>query len=246
MTDQDILDFDDVGTALRERRPLHHAHAYRISVGFGGLDFKHVHVPDATPTGAHILHAAGLQGTDDISLLAILADGEFEEVLLHQVFDLHHRGAERFVAFRTDRLFKLTLNGRLIQWGKPLLDGSVLYGLAGIGEDEAVFLETAEGRRLVERGETVDLAPPGVEHFVTAPRSFEILVNARPRKVTRRKVTFEEVVQFAFPGAQPSNVVFSMTFRHVSSEPHHGPLAAGGAVEIKNGSVFNVTRTVQS
>ncbi len=102
-------------------------------------------VPEATPTGAHILHAAGLQETDDVSLLAILADGEFEEVLLHQAFDLHHRGVDRFVAFRTDRLFKLTLNGRLIQWGKPLLDGSVLYGLAGIGEDEAVFLETAEG-----------------------------------------------------------------------------------------------------
>ncbi len=246
MTHQDILDFDDVGAALREGRPLHHAHAYRISLGVDGLDFKHVQVPEATPTGGHILHAAGLPETDDISLLAILADGEFEEVLLNQVFDLHHRGVERFVAFRTDRLFKFTLNGRLVQWGNPLLHGSILYSLAGVGEDEAVFLETAEGRRLVEHGETVDLAPPGVERFITAPRVYEILVNARPRKVSRRKVTFEEVVQFAFPGAQPSNVVFSMTFRHVSSEPHHGPLAAGGAVEVKNGSVFNVTRTVQS
>ena len=241
-----IPDFDDVGEALREGRPLRLSNAYRILVGIDGIDFKHVRVSEASPTGAQILHAAGLQETDDISLLAILASGEFEEVLLHQVFDLHHRGAERFVAFRTDRLFKLTLNGRLVQWGNPLLHGSVLYSLADIGEGHAAFLETPEGRRLIEREETVDLAPPGVEHFVTAPRTYAIVVNARQRTVGHRKVTFEQVVQLAFPEAQPSNVVFSMTFRHVASEPHHGPLAVGGFVDVKNGSVFNVTRTVQS
>ncbi len=246
MNQQDILDFDDVGAALREGRPLHHAHSYRISVGLDGLEFKTVHVPHATPTGAQILQAAGLQGTDDISLLAILASGEFEEVLLHQVFDLHHRGAERFVAFRTDRLFKLTLNGRLIQWGNSFLHGSVLYRLAGAGADEAVFLDTPEGRRLVEHDETVDLAPPGVEHFITGPRSYEIIVNSRPRTAPKRKVTFEEVVHFAFPGAPTTGFAFSMTFRHVASLPHQGELAAGGFVEVKNWSVFNVTRTVQS
>ena len=246
MTQQDILDFDDVGAALREGRPLHHAHNYRILVGLDGLDFKTVHVPDATPTGAHILQAAGLQENDEISLLAILASGDFEEVLLHQVFDLHHRGAERFVAFRTDRLFKLTLNGRLVQWGQPLLHGSVLYQLAHPGEHEAIYLKTANGTRLIEHNETVDLAPPGVEHFVTGPRSYEIIVNSRPRTAPKRKVTFEEVVEFAFPGAPTTGFAFSMTFRHVASLPHQGELAAGGFVEVKNGSVFNVTRTVQS
>lgn len=246
MADIAILDFDELVVALREGRPLFPAHKYLIEVGFNSLDFKAVHVVGATPTGSHILQATNLEASDDITLLAILAGGEFEEVLLDQQFDLRGRGAERFVAFRTDRLFKLTLNKRLIQWGRPDLHGAVLYQLARTAEHEAVFLQSQDGLRLVERDEIIDLAAPGIEHFVTAPLSFEIIVNTRPRSVVRRKVTFEEVVQFAFPGAPTAGFAFAMTFRHVVSLPHHGELAAGGFVDVKTGSVFNVTRTVQS
>jgi hypothetical protein len=246
VTDHEFLAFDDLGAALREARPLHPAHKYRIEFALDGLDFKIVHVAEATPTGAHILEAADLEASNDISLLAILASGEFEEVLLDQHFDLRCRGAERFVAFRTDRLFKLTLNKHLVQWGKPDLRGAVLYQLAHAGEHEAVFLESPGGLRLVEPDEIIDLATPGIEHFVTAPRSYEIIVNSRPRTVVERKVTFEEIVQLAFPGAPTAGFAFSMTFRHVASLPHQGELADGGFVDVKTGSVFNVTRTVQS
>ncbi len=246
MTDHEILDFDDLGVALREARPLHHAHKYRIEFALDDLNFKNVHVSEAAPTGAHILQAAGLEESDDISLLAILATGEFEEVLLEQHFDLRGRGAERFVAFCTDRLFKLTLNKHMVQWGKPDLCGAVLYQLARAGEHEAVFLQSPGEMRLIEADEIIDLAAPGIEHFVTAPRSYEIIVNSRPRTVVKRKATFEEIVQLAFPGAPTAGFAFSMTFRHVASLPHNGELAAGGFVDVKTGSVFNVTRTVQS
>jgi len=81
---------------------------------------------------------------------------------------------------------------------------------------------------------------------VTGPRTYEILVNTRPRVVVGRTVTFEAVVQLAFPNAPTSGLAFSMTYWHVASTPQHGELAAGGFVEVKNGSIFNVTRTVQS
>lgn len=43
------------------------------------------------------------------------------------------------------------------------------------------------------------------------------------------------------------NVVFSMTYRHAASTPHAGELGDGGSVDVKKkGTVFNVTRTVQS
>ena len=77
-------------------------------------------------------------------------------------------------------------------------------------------------------------------------RPFEIIVNARPYTVTEREVTFEQIVQLAFPGTHEANVVFSMTYRHAASKPHSGELGPGGVVEVKNGTVFNVTRTVQS
>ena len=80
-----------------------------------------------------------------------------------------------------------------------------------------------------------------------SPKTFEITVNARPREVEAQLVTFEQIVQLAFPGPHETNVVFSMTYRHAASKPHVGELGAGGSIEVKKkGTVFNVTRTVQS
>lgn len=76
----------------------------------------------------------------------------------------------------------------------------------------------------------------------------EIIVNARSREVSNQQVTFEQVVQMAFPDCPPAdNIVFSMTYRHAESKPHAGELGPGGTVEVKKkGTIFNVTKTVQS
>ena len=71
-------------------------------------------------------------------------------------------------------------------------------------------------------------------------------MTARPKTVTGPEVTFEQIVQLAFPGAADPNVVFSMSYRHAASKPPSGELGAGGTVRVKNGTVFNVTRTTQS
>jgi hypothetical protein len=59
-------------------------------------------------------------------------------------------------------------------------------------------------------------------------------------------VTFEQIVQLAFPGPHEPNVIFSVTYRNAASTPHAGELGPGGVVQVKNGTIFNVTRTVQS
>ncbi len=132
--------------------------------------------------------------------------------------------------------------------GKPVISGTVLYGLAKPGDLEAVFLEVPGSEdRLIEPGELIDLAQPGIERFITARLTFEIIVNSRPRTVNARTVTFDQIVQLAFPGQHEPNVVFSMTYRHAASTPHAGELGGGGTVNVKKkGTVFNVTRTVQS
>jgi hypothetical protein len=78
------------------------------------------------------------------------------------------------------------------------------------------------------------------------PRETEIIVNARKRTVKGDKVSFEEIVQLAFPGSHEPNVAFSMTFRHAASEPHAGEFGPGGHVKVKDGTIFNVTKTVRS
>ncbi|MFP3615284.1 hypothetical protein SB778_35100, partial [Paraburkholderia sp. SIMBA_050] len=60
-------------------------------------------------------------------MCAILASGDFEDVSLNETFDLRGQGAERFIAFRTDRDFKLTLDGRQLIWGRSSISGEALY-----------------------------------------------------------------------------------------------------------------------
>ena len=251
MNTEELLDYDDLGDALREGRVLRPARGYRFLLAQGDLNFQSRQVSDPVPLGRQLLEAAALDPRDGYSLVAILPSGDFEDVRLNEPFDLRERGAERFIAFLTDRDFKLTLNDDELRWGNPIISGSVLYGLAKPGDGEGVFLEVPGGEdRLIEPGELIDLTEPGIERFITAPKppvTFEIIVNSRPRTENARTVTFEQIVQLAFPGQHEPNVVFSMTYRHAASTPHAGELGAGGSVDVKKkGTVFNVTRTVQS
>lgn len=248
MNTEELLDYDDLGDALREGRALRPARGYRFLLAQGDLNFQSRQVSDPVPLGRQLLEAAALDPREGYSLVAILPSGDFEDVRLDEPFDLRERGAERFVAFLTDRDFKLTLNDDELRWGKPVISGTVLYGLAKPSDGEGVFLEVPGGEdRLIEPGKLIDLTQPGIERFITARKTFEIIVNSRPRTVNARTVTFEQIVQLAFPGQHEPNVVFSMTYRHAASTPHAGELGAGGSVDVKKkGTVFNVTRTVQS
>lgn len=245
-------DFDDVGEAIRECRALKHANAYRIKFGLGSLDFRDIEVPDPVPTGRQILESAGLNTRDDYVLVAILDSGDFEDVRLGETFDLRQKGAERFIAFKTDRDFKFTLNDRQLIWGNPILPAEVLYTLSELEPDEVIFRDVRGGVDiLIEHDETVDLDAPGVERFITAPRPTEgylIIVNSREETVDNKRVTFEQIVQLSHPNAPPdTNVRFSMTYRDAASKPHAGELGEGGSVDVKKkGTIFNVTRTVQS
>ena len=80
-------------------------------------------------------------------------------------------------------------------------------------------------------------------------QAIEIVVNARERSVPSDKVTFEQIVCIAFPQNEPAPgqpFVYSMTYRRAASVPHAGELGPGGVVTVKKGTIFNVTRTVQS
>lgn len=244
MKDDELLDYNDLGGAARDFR------TYRIQFALDNLNFRSIEFTDPVPLGRQILAAAGVDARGDCSLFAILPAGDFEDIRLNEVFDLRRRGIEQFVAFHTDREFKLTIDGRQLAWGKPAISGSALYKLANIGNDQAVFLEVRGGEdKLIAPEEMIDLTAAGVEHFITASRptlEIEIIVNARPRVVTGSEVTYEQIVQLAFPGSHNPNSVFSVTYRKAASTPPNGELGAGGVVKIKKGTIFNVTQTDKS
>ncbi|MEG3087432.1 multiubiquitin domain-containing protein [Sphingomonas sp. PB4P5] len=222
---------------------------YEIEIAEADLAFRKIRLRSANPTGREILASGGFEAGGDVALFAILTDGNFEDIRLDEAFEIHRAGVERFVAFQSDRSFRLMISGAQIDWGKPTISGKVLAQLAVASGTQGVFLAIADGDdRIVNPSELVDLTKAGVERFYVADVDVTTLikVNGRGRSVPGIEVTFEQIVQIAFPNDTTPNAVFSMTYRHAASQPHAGDLAVGGVVHVKEGTVFNVTRTVQS
>ena len=87
---------------------------------------------------------------------------------LDEPYDLRVHGTEKFIVFRTDRLFKFTIDNRQMEWGKPLISGLIVRRLAAVGDDYAVYLEVRGGQdREINDTDIIDLSKPGIERFIT-------------------------------------------------------------------------------
>lgn len=72
-----------------------------------------------------------------------------------------------------------------------------------------------------------------------------IIVNGRPREATGQKISYTQVVQLAFPNDQRSeNIEYTVAY----ADPHgkDGTLVDGQEVHVKEGMVFNVSKTNRS
>lgn len=78
-------------------------------------------------------------------------------------------------------------------------------------------------------------------------KELTIIINGRKVVVTKREVSFEEIVTVAF-GNLPTgpNIIFTVTYRRGEGNKPEGTLVAGETVKIKDGMIFNVTRTDRS
>jgi Multiubiquitin len=81
-----------------------------------------------------------------------------------------------------------------------------------------------------------------------ANKDYEIVVNGTLADVERQEVSYEQVVNIAFPGQHDPNVTYSVAYRNADA-PHGGSgiLVAGGSVKVKKeGTSFNVTPSTRS
>lgn len=70
-------------------------------------------------------------------------------------------------------------------------------------------------------------------------KQYRIYVDGTEKTVTTNVLSFEEVVNIAYPNRDPLTI-YRVTFEK-AKEPHEGRLLAGQSVEIKNGTEFDVT-----
>ena len=78
-------------------------------------------------------------------------------------------------------------------------------------------------------------------------KGFNVIINARPYTVEQNEVSFDEVVDLAYPdGGRGALVSYTVLFYEGGGREKEGGLSEGEKVKVKDGTVFNVTRTDRS
>ncbi len=76
-------------------------------------------------------------------------------------------------------------------------------------------------------------------------KEYTIIVNGRPRKVTEKKISYEEVVRLAYPEPKP-DFEYIVTYAKGPDDKKEGTLTASESVHVKDSMVFNVRETTKS
>ncbi len=79
------------------------------------------------------------------------------------------------------------------------------------------------------------------------PKTYNIIVNSRPKVVNQHKLTFDELVALAFDNPPTGeNVAFTITYERGQGNKPEGTLLEGEDVTVKEGMIFIVTPTDRS
>lgn len=170
MNDVSRDDMEDIEACARAGRRPRDSGPYRIQVGDAFSRFQAVVADHAAHTGRSLLELADLHPVEDHVLFAVLVDGLLEEIRLDESIDLRDR-VEKFLAFKSDRIFRLLVDDREYHWGGVFINGATVLKLSKADPDThgVWLLHPDDGERQVRAAELIDLGQPGVETFVTRP-----------------------------------------------------------------------------
>lgn len=75
---------------------------------------------------------------------------------------------------------------------------------------------------------------------------YTIIVNAQPRTVDQKRLTFEEIVVLAFGMYQPSETIIYTVLYTRGENGKEGSLVAGESINVKDEMEFNVDKNNRS
>lgn len=78
-------------------------------------------------------------------------------------------------------------------------------------------------------------------------KTYTVIVNGRQKEVNQKELTFWEVISLAFDNPAPGpQIFFTVAYRKGEDKKPKGTLVEGDTVKVKDGMVFDVTRTDKS
>lgn len=133
-----------------------------------GIDLRVRQVPidDGTPTGSQIANACGFTPSQQVTILQWLPDGNFEDIRPEEVADIGRKG-RRFIVQESDASFRLTIDGRRIDWPAARISASVVRQLARKTDVDVILQREDLPDAVLDDATIVDLRSDGTEHFAT-------------------------------------------------------------------------------
>lgn len=169
MTEQNGLHVEDIEEAAYECRPVRPHGPWRVRIGDADLNFRPALLDDPVPTGLQILELVDARPPEEYMVFQLLRDGALEELRPTETADLRSGGIERFLVFKGSASYRMELDGRVFEWGKPVISGLTLKKLAEV--DPATYGVWLEVRgaddRLIGDCDLVNLSCEGLERFFT-------------------------------------------------------------------------------
>lgn len=78
-------------------------------------------------------------------------------------------------------------------------------------------------------------------------KKIDIIVNGTSHPVSGDEVSFDQVVDIAYPdGGRGPLITYTVNYYNGAGRPPEGKLIEGQEAKVKDGTVFNVTRTDRS
>ena len=185
---------------------------------------------DATPQGERILDKAGFKPVSEFVLIQLLRRGT-QSIGLNETVDLQAPGTEAFRAFKSDRIFRLTLNDRGYEWGAGNISEPELRVIGHVPDDEILVLDREGADLDLKPGDAVDLGQGGTEHLHTEKRLVTVFYENEPREIPRGTYTTEELKQLF--GVQEGYVL-----EVINEEGQLTPLKPKAKLRVKSGMKF--------
>lgn len=141
---------------------------FPVFIADEGLNFKKHVFDDPKVLGRRLIEAADGHPVDEHVAIAILPNGDFEDIRLDESYDLRGRGAEKVLVARTDRVFKFKIDDKDLEWPRACISGFVLRKLADLPENYNLWQEIpGQQDRKIADSDVINLDAKGVERFIS-------------------------------------------------------------------------------
>jgi hypothetical protein len=199
-------------------------------------------------TGAELKQLAGM--SLDRELYLSIAPPWVDELINNDTsVDLARPGIEHFYIRHQ---LKFTINGVMHESKAQYITGLQIRELGKIATEDDIYLKIKPPYEdeLIANDTRVDLARPGIEHFISKEKPFNIvlIVNGSPKPWVTKTISFAEVVALADIGPYNENgqTAYTVTYMRGPVQNPQGSMVKGNIVHVKDKMIFNVTATNKS